>query len=268
MGFLSFAAHSRAAVPNRFRDWLRSLLPWSPDAPPRDVRHPFDVLHRVDTSGLLYADKLASGHPHDQHNEGYYATAPSLFRGLMAQWQATLPQIGFSPRDYSFIDLGCGKGRALMLASEVPFRSVLGVELNRRLVKVAQRNLARWLHKRNRACVACPNIAVRHADALSLGLALPLPAGPVLLFLFNPFQAEVMSALLDRIAEASRTRSAPIDLLYVHPDHDALVARTPGIELLQSIEIPFNYEDTVADIFSVSYDLCSIYRLSGAAKVS
>ena len=56
-------------------------------------------------------------------------------------------------------------------------------------------------------------------------------------------------------------KAAPIDLLYVHPDHDALVAQTPGIELLRCAEIPFSYEDFQADIFGVSSDVCSIYRL-------
>jgi len=74
---------------------LRSLLRRpSRAASVETPAHPFDVAHGVDTSGLFYPDKLPTGHVHDRYSEGYYATAPSLFHGLMAQWQATLPDAG------------------------------------------------------------------------------------------------------------------------------------------------------------------------------
>ena len=216
--------------------------------------HPFDTRHGVDTAGLLYARALASGHAHHRYNEGYYGTAPSLFRGLMALWQSTLAA-GCGLSGYSFIDLGCGKGRVLMLASEFPFRSIAGIELDANLTRTARRNLKKWL----RSPRACRHLAVEHADVL----ALELPPGPVLLYLFNAFHAEVLAALLNRLAAAARSRSAPIDLLYVHPDHDALVRRTPEIEFLADAEIPFSPEDAAADVFGVCSDRCIVYRLRG-----
>ncbi len=221
--------------------------------PPQQATHPFDRLHGVDTSGLLYADTLAVGHPHDFYSEGYYATAPSLFHGALARWQSTLS--GSSIEDYTLIDLGCGKGRVLMMASEYPFRAVAGVELSAKLARVARRNLAKWLRKPH----ASATVNLVQGDVLQL----PIPDGPLVLFLFNSFEAEIVKRLLGRLVEASQTRSAPIDLIYIHPDHDNLVRQTAGMNLLANENIPFSAEDTSADAFEVDVDQCCIYRLDG-----
>jgi SAM-dependent methyltransferase len=97
----------------------------------------------VDTSGLLYANALATGHPNDIYSEGYYATAPSLFHGALALWQKCL--YGLVVGNYTFIDLGCGKGRVLLMASDYSFHAIVGVELNAKLAAVANKNLAKWM---------------------------------------------------------------------------------------------------------------------------
>lgn len=264
-------------------DRIRSLLRRMCFLPARnEPSHPFDVAHGVETSGLLYADRLPTGHAHDPYSEGYYATAPSLFHGAMEQWRAALPPGGEGQRDrgtnggpgrtpecaprlddYTFVDLGCGKGRVVLMASQYPFRAVRGIELNRRLARRARRNLRRWTAD-SRA--ACRDVAIERGDVLGAELQQILDGGgPVVLFLFNPFGAEVLAPLLERLAAAarSRTKAAPIDLVYVHPDHDQLVAATPGIELLRYAEIGFSQEDAAADVFGVASDVCSVYRLGG-----
>lgn len=265
-----------------FADRLRAFLRVPSQAEPP---HPFDRAYGVDTSGLYYPDRLPSGHPHDRYSEGYYATAPSLFHAVAAQWQATLPP-GLGVRDYSFIDLGCGKGRVLLLASGYPFHSVTGLELNPRLARIARRNLRRYVRSRpgqspgyapcgdaGSGATGRPPVAVEAMDVLNVRL----PDGPVVLFLFNSFAEEIVRALMEKLAAAGQSRlaesragvgkAAPIDLLYVHPDHDALVAQTPGIELLRCAEIPFSYEDFQADIFGVSSDVCSMYRLAFSSRI-
>jgi SAM-dependent methyltransferase len=217
------------------------------------LAHPFDRRHRVDTSGLHYADSLPSGHEHDRHSSGYYATAPSLFRGAISLWERTLIATGLSLSDYTVLDIGCGKGRVLMLASEYPFRKVMGVELNPKLARIAQKNLTKWM----RLPRACRLLSIQNSDALTA----PFPAGPVLLYLFNSFELEMVKSLLDRLRTIAATRSDPIDLLYVHPDYADLVCQTPHTELLAESEIAFSPEDAAADVFGVNFDSCSIYRI-------
>lgn len=218
----------------------------------RRRRHPFDRAHRVDTGGLLYADPAAEGPASPLHNAGYYATAPSLFRGALELWRSTLPATGRTLEDYSLVDIGSGKGRVLMLASEYPFREIVGLELDPALVRVARDNLRKWTGQ-----TRSPRpIQIIEGDALQA----PLPAGPVVLFYFNSFEREMTRQWLARLDALARARTAPLDLIYVHPEFDALVRQLPRIQPLADDEIPFSNEDAAADAFAVASDRCVVYR--------
>ena len=222
------------------------------------VIHPFDIAHRVDTSGLFYAPDLLSGHAHDQHSAGYYATAPSLFTGSIALWSAALPTAELSLNDFTLLDIGCGKGRIVLLASEHPFRAIVGVELNQQLARIAKRNIKIWMRKP----LACRKIEIFNRDMLSVDL----PDGPVVLYFFNSFERELVQMLLDKLVAISTLRSDPIDLIYIHPEFDDLVRQTPHTNLLSDKEISFTAEDAAADAFGVDCDRCCIYRLDGRLR--
>jgi SAM-dependent methyltransferase len=223
--------------------------------PPKIPSHPFDLRHQVDTSGLLYAPAITSGHPHDRHNTAYWGTAPSLFHGALARWQESLAGTPYTLADYTLIDIGSGKGRVVFLASEYPFRRILGVELNPNLTAIAGQNLARWQTTPH----ACADIAFLQSDAL----AVDLPETPTLLYLFNPFDAHVMQLLLTRLQSAARF--TPIDLIYTRPEHATLFDTIPGMTLLWKGEVPFTPEDTAADAFSTTQQNTNIYRLQPSA---
>ena len=230
---------------------------WRRVVPEPRRQHPFDRRHRVDTGGVLYPADLKSAHAHDIQSAGYYATAPSLFHGAMARWSETLPGLGYRLCDYALVDMGCGKGRVVMLASEYGFREVAGVELNPALAAAAESNLRRWM----RTPRACGEVRIMHGDALSV----PVPEGPVVIYFFNSFEREMVELWLQRLAGLASARREPIDLIYVHPEFGEMVRRTPGIQVLAEIDIDFSAEDAAADVFGVGFDGCAIYRMSGAA---
>lgn len=90
----------------------------------------------------------------------------------------------------TFVDLGSGKGRAVLLASRRPFRAVVGIEHREALHRVALRNFARFgAHCRCPVHLLCGDVADH-----------PLPDGPLLLWLFNPFGADVVRACLARLS--------------------------------------------------------------------
>ena len=96
-----------------------SLVP--PPIRPRDLLklttfpiHPFDQMHGVDTSGLVPAKHLVTGHANDEHVTAYYGVAPSILHTLIDQWRETIPPHPISR--YTFIDIGAGKGRGLLVA--------------------------------------------------------------------------------------------------------------------------------------------------------
>ena len=91
--------------------------------------HPFDLEFGVRTSGLIAGRNLKSGSQVDRHNTAYFGIAPSVFHEMIARWRRLKPAGDID--EYTFVDIGAGMGRALLLASELSFRSVIGVELNR-----------------------------------------------------------------------------------------------------------------------------------------
>jgi SAM-dependent methyltransferase len=94
--------------------------------------HPFDRFYRIDTSGFVASEELASS-PFDGGKPGFYAgSQPSIIRTALE----TLPAL----EPFAFVDLGCGKGRPLIVASEFPFHSIVGIELSQALARAASKN--------------------------------------------------------------------------------------------------------------------------------
>jgi hypothetical protein len=243
--------------------------------PPTPPQHPFDQIHGVDTSGLIAAGNLITGHPNDSHVTAYYGVAPSILRTLIDLWRATNPP---HPIDhYTFIDYGAGKGRAMLVASQLPFNQVIGIELNPTLADIAQSNLDHWLAT-HAADATAPPLAPIHLyeqDALTFDL----PRSPTLAFLFHPFEAPVLKLLLRRIearlAKKTGTPSPVFDLLYVNAECRGILDRHPAFTRLFLGPVAMSPEDHVADLAAIAQqkeygstgnEECAIYRFTGRSK--
>ena len=230
--------------------------------------HPFDQIHSTDTSGLVPASDLVTGHPNDEHVTAYYAVAPSILRSLVDRWRQTSPPHHIT--DYTFLDIGAGKGRAVLLASEFPFRQIIGVELNPAMAEIARANLDLWrrAHASDPTASAVAPIHIVQDDALNL----PLPATPTVVFLFHPFEGPVLKGLLRRIESAFIHRAGDLDLLYVNAEHGSILNRHPAFTLLWQGSVPMSIEDHTADLEAIAQqteygstgdELCAIYRFVG-----
>jgi SAM-dependent methyltransferase len=215
--------------------------------------HPFDDRYGVDTGGLIGGGELRSGHRHDVFNTAYYGMAPSRFQCVMEQWLADQTHAVLG--DYSFIDLGCGKGRAVMMASEFGFRQVLGMELHAGLAKIAEKNVTVW---RTAGRAVCP-VRILRGDATEF----VFPDGACLLYLFNPFAAPVMKRLIERIEEDFRGRPGMLDLIYFNPEAGELLDAHAGFELLWTGTVAMSQEDAAVDLVASPEDICSVYRWTG-----
>src|SRR5688572_5603070 len=89
----------------------------------------------------------------------------------------------FPFEDCTFLDLGCGAGRALLMASLYPFKRIIGVEFAAELAALATKNIRRGRHPDQR----CTAIEVWHSDATRI----TWPDGPLVVYLFNPFERRV-----------------------------------------------------------------------------
>jgi len=233
------------------------------------TQHPFDAEFGVRTSGLIAGRHLATGHRHDRHATAYYGVAPSVFHALMKRWQRSRLSAPLS--EFTFVDVGAGMGRAMLLAADYPFRAVVGVELNPTLARIARRNLALW----RAAGRARTPMRLRMGDAVDF----PLPPGPCLMFLFNPFGPAVMRRLLTawRREFAGRTAAPDLmfDLMYVNNEQERLLERAPGFSRLFLGQVRRSRADAIADhrimanqpdgeYEAGNYEDCSMWRRVGS----
>lgn len=233
---LSFAA----------RRIVRGQLPWR-----RWPRHPFDLEHGIETSSHLRVARLKVGDAAvDENNVGYAGSQPSVVRAALERIPA--------PERRTVLDLGCGKGRVLAIASEYPFANIVGIEIVPALIESARAN-ARIIASRYPARTP---IAVRDADATDLSSF--FGTGDLLLFLYNSFRAPLVERLIASIeAWASESPTGSLYLIYYNPVHFGLFDESPVFERFDAEKVRFSAEERAAGAFGNDSDSFVIYRLCG-----
>jgi SAM-dependent methyltransferase len=214
--------------------------------------HPFDLKYGTDTGGYLSPEQLRDGQTHDAMNNGYSAIAPSVFREACRRWRKTLPSSASRVAAYTFVDVGAGKGRALLLAAELPFRKVIGVELNADLARIAQRNVSLW------SPIARPRVKIRviREDGMKFRWTRP----PLLVYLNNPFECELVEQLATRIAATAGSGPGLADLIYVNPACAETITRNGNFKLLWNAQIQMDEADRKADPYGAASDRVSAFR--------
>ena len=234
--------------------------------------HPFDTAHGTDTSGLIPGSTIVRGTGvRVEDLTAYYGIAPSILSGLLDQWlQRCAPQ---APIERTvFLDVGAGKGRALLLASQYPFLRVEGIELNASLARIARANISRWEQEPEaRGVELLAPLALHHADATIQ----PLPLHPAVAFLFHPFEAPLLRRFLRHVERSLAAHPHPFDLLYANAEHDSLLDRHPAFRRLWTGRLAMSTGDHLADLAAIAQqeeygstgdELCAIYRYTGRAK--
>ncbi len=221
-------------------------------APNRRAMHPFDLKYGTDTGGYLSPHQLRTGRAGDATNNGYSAVAPSVFREACRRWRETLPFSAARVGPYTFVDVGAGKGRALLLAAELTFRRVIGVELNEDLARIAQRNVALW----SRIAKPLARIRVLRQDASEFRW----PRSPLLVYLNNPFEFQLVEQLAARLTFAAESGPGLVDILYVNPAYPETLIRTGKFKLLWNEQFEMDRADQQADPYGATSDRMAALR--------
>ena len=163
----------------------------------------YDWDHRVNTtSGAVgWRDRLLGMF----HSE-YQPTEPVAFHEMIDALQR---QAGLDFREFTFIDLGSGKGRTLLMASDYPFRRIVGVELLPALHRIAQDNIRGYKNEAQK-CFALESIC---GDANEF----VFPDEPLVVFLFNPLPESGMRRVTANLEQNWRVRPRPVYIVYHNP---------------------------------------------------
>jgi len=162
----------------------------------------YDWEHRVNTTSgaVAWHDRLLG-----IFHSPYQPTDSALFREML---EALRQQAG-DFHDFVFIDLGSGKGRTLLMASDYPFRRILGVELLPALHQIAQENLSKY-HGENQKCFQLKAIC---ADAVQFAF----PDEPMVLYLFHPLPEAGLARVIANLAQSLQMNPRAVYVLYHNP---------------------------------------------------
>lgn len=178
---------------------------------------PFDMMHGTETS--IQVDPWNF---FDVHSENlrtavkYQAVDPNVLRLALS----LLPSEAFQ---LPFIDLGCGKGRALIVAHEAGYRKLIGLDFSASLLETAKLNLAQ--------CGIAADLRCMDADDFQF------PPEPSLVYLYNPFGRVLLSCIANRIPSMSY-------IIYANPRHRSCltnfmpIADGPRLFVGQLVELP------------------------------
>ncbi len=123
--------------------------------------------------------------------------------------EALLEQNHADLRDFVFVDLGSGKGRTLLMASDYPFRRIVGVELLATLHQAAQENL-RTYQSASQKCFALECVCT---DATEFAF----PHEPTVLYLFNPFPEAGLRRVIANLEQSLLVHPRAVYVLYHNP---------------------------------------------------
>jgi SAM-dependent methyltransferase len=171
----------------------------------------YDWEHRVNTtSGTVGWRARLLGLFHSP----YQPTDPALFREMMASLPIEFDQ-------FTFVDLGSGKGRTLLMASEYPFRRIVGVELIAELHCGAQENLGKY-KSQSQKCSALEAVC---GDATDF----PFPAEPLVLYLFNPLPESGLRRVMANLDRSLRAHPREVYVLYHNPQLESVLSESAGL---------------------------------------
>ena len=175
----------------------------------------------LDTAGLIDMDALGVTSSNAKYCHAYEPCTPEIISSILS----TLP---IRPQDYTFIDLGAGKGVGLLVASTFPYKRILGVEWSAQLVNIARENVrifrSRWQK--------CRDIEVILGDATTY----ELPEEPLVIYVFNTFQAQIMQQVLDNLHNSLMQCPRHIVVVYLNPFCKDMIAKAPFLRLIGSRE--------------------------------
>jgi predicted RNA methylase len=178
----------------------------------------FDLKYGLDTQTPLLMRQLETSAPGAQFANHYEGAAIPLVHKILRQLKTDL-------RQFTFIDLGSGKGRVLLVAAQYSFKSVVGVEFSKILHDIAQSNISKFVEH---------GLTKTHPESINMD------AGEFdfsqfrdkVVFCNNPFTASLMLRVLDNLQLSVGNNGDNAILIYLTPIPTAVKDRLDTFGLI------------------------------------
>ncbi|MCI0336807.1 MAG: class I SAM-dependent methyltransferase [Acidobacteria bacterium] len=179
----------------------------------------FDLKHGVSTANTVGLHELDIENRNVIFAIRYECSDPKLFHEIF-------DSLKIKHEDFAFVDFGSGKGRALLFASEYPFKKVVGVEFSPQLHRIAQDNIRKY----KSASQKCKKVESICMDVINYDIQ----DEPAVLFLYNPFKEEILSPLLAKIENSIEVHPREILIVYVNPELEHIFEKSKMLIKIES----------------------------------
>ena len=159
----------------------------------------FDRKYGTDTSGVIKSELLDLEPEKQAVAHKYQTLSVERVRSVLSSLDIDYPE-------HVFVDVGAGKGRPLLLASLLPFKAVIGVELSESLCTTARKNINRFRDPGQR----CRDLSVVCADAMTYRF----PDENLVVMMVNPFARVVLESVAENLIAARRRGGKAIHIVY------------------------------------------------------
>ncbi len=203
-----------------------------PSARP-SVASMFDCEHGVDTAAHIQLGDLEIKSRNVREGCHYAPTSPKYFKEMM-------PHLNIRHEQFTFVDVGCGKGLVLLLASAYPFRRIIGVEFSDESATIASRNLVAYVGEPQ----GCKDIQCVCMDAVEY----EFPCERLVIYFYNSFKGKVLKQFAANIAQTIADHPRDLFIVYNNPTEPDV------FDAIHSIERVFDDPDYL------------IYRTRGRAS--
>ncbi len=144
----------------------------------------------------------------------FYGRSPYFYQG--APYYAlhkVMAEVKEIVKDFSFMDIGCGKGRVLIVAEAFGFKNIYGVEYNNSLLQEAKQNIKNRKFKNMQTI-----FTLQETDAREVNY----PPVPTVYFMFNPFNEQILESVLNKILQANSSKKI---FIYMNPVHQEVFGK-------------------------------------------
>ncbi len=168
----------------------------------------WELQHATDTLSRVGHESLETTSANRRSATCYGATRA---RPLQRLFREITP-----PRNHTFVDLGAGKGRVLILAAQYGFQKVVGVEFSSALCEIARRNVAQCQKRR-----PWPGqVEILHLDVVDY----PIQPDDGVFFLFHPFHGDVLARVVENLRQSLAAHPRRVCVIYHSPAHHRVLA--------------------------------------------
>ncbi len=191
----------------------------------------FDAKYNLDTHSWVSVDELDIEDGKKENAVLYQATRVLALRKLFKKLEF--------PNEFTLVDIGSGKGRVLLIASEFGFDDVIGIEISPTLCSIAENNILEYRFKTQTRTY----FHVVNADASEY----QYNDDEDVFFLYNPFDDIILEKVLNNISASLKRRNRKAWMIYANAVHRELIEKTMKIVNTEDYNI-LDFEFVVYEI--------------------